>query len=257
MEKPYIQLIGIWVVFDNQIILGGVNLDIYKGETLGILGKSGTGKSVTLKLISGLIEPDEGKIYINGDNIVDKSEDELLLLRKKVSYVFQQGALFDSLTVYENIAYPLFENEKYNEEEIDKKVRILSNMLEVYEYLNKYPSEITLGVKKRVAIARAFATEPEVVLYDEPTTGLDPLMAKKISKLIRKLNINNKLTSIVVTHDIECIETVSDKVAILNEGKIIFHGTMDELKISNDSFIKEFLYGLSAFEPEQINNIRT
>jgi phospholipid/cholesterol/gamma-HCH transport system ATP-binding protein len=249
---PYIQLRNVWKSFDNQLVLAGVSLDIHKGETLGILGKSGTGKSVTLKLISGLLEPDKGEILINGVNIVGKKEDELLQIRKKVSYVFQQGALFDSLTLYENIAFPLYENEKYSFEEVNERVIELAKMLEVYEYIDKYPADVTLGVKKRVAIARAFATDPEAVLYDEPTTGLDPLMAKKISQLIRKLNQNNKLTSVVVTHDISCIETVSDKIALLNEGEILFYGTVDELKNSDEPFIKEFLYGMNAFEPEYI-----
>jgi len=249
---PYIQLRNVWKSFDNQLVLAGVSLDIHKGETLGILGKSGTGKSVTLKLISGLLEPDKGEILINGVNIVGKKEDELLQIRKKVSYVFQQGALFDSLTLYENIAFPLYENEKYSFEEVNERVIELAKMLEVYEYIDKYPADVTLGVKKRVAIARAFATDPEAVLYDEPTTGLDPLMAKKISQLIRKLNRNNKLTSVVVTHDISCIETVSDKIALLNEGEILFYGTVDELKNSDEPFIKEFLYGMNAFEPEYI-----
>jgi phospholipid/cholesterol/gamma-HCH transport system ATP-binding protein len=249
---PYIQLRNVWKSFDNQLVLAGVSLDIHKGETLGILGKSGTGKSVTLKLISGLLEPDKGEILINGVNIVGKKEDELLQIRKKVSYVFQQGALFDSLTLYENIAFPLYENEKYSFEEVNERVIELAKMLEVYEYIDKYPADVTLGVKKRVEIARAFATDPEAVLYDEPTTGLDPLMAKKISQLIRKLNQNNKLTSVVVTHDISCIETVSDKIALLNEGEILFYGTVDELKNSDEPFIKEFLYGMNAFEPEYI-----
>lgn len=254
MDKTYIQLINVWKIFDEQIILAGVSLNIYKEETLGILGKSGTGKSVTLKLISGLIKCDQGDIIVNGESITNKTEDELLIIRKKVSYVFQQGALFDSLTIFDNIAYPLYEQKQYTNEEINKKVFALASLLEVSDYLDKYPAEITLGVKKRVAIARSFATEPEVVLYDEPTTGLDPLMAKKISQLIRKLNKNNKLTSVVVTHDITCIETVSDKVALLDDGKIIFYGTIKELKQSEDPFIKEFLYGISAFQPEPISH---
>lgn len=252
MDKPYIQLINVWKIFYEQIILEGISLNIYKGETLGILGKSGTGKSVTLKLISGLIECDEGDIILNGESIINKTEDELLKIRKKISYVFQQGALFDSLTIFDNIAYPLYEQAQYNNEEINEKVFALASLLEVSDYLNKYPAEVTIGVKKRVAIARAFATEPEAVLYDEPTTGLDPLMAKRISQLIRKLNKNNKLTSVVVTHDIACIETVSDKVALLNDGKIIFYGTVKELKQSEEPFIKEFLYGISAFQSEPI-----
>lgn len=252
MDKPYIQLINVWKIFYEQIILEGICLNIYKGETLGILGKSGTGKSVTLKLISGLIECDEGDIILNGESIINKTEDELLKIRRKISYVFQQGALFDSLTIFDNIAYPLYEQAQYNNEEINEKVFALASLLEVSDYLNKYPAEVTIGVKKRVAIARAFATEPEAVLYDEPTTGLDPLMAKRISQLIRKLNKNNKLTSVVVTHDIACIETVSDKVALLNDGKIIFYGTVKELKQSEEPFIKEFLYGISAFQSEPI-----
>jgi len=203
-------------------------------------------------LIAGLIKCDSGKIIINGEDITDKKEEELLLIRKKVSYVFQQGALFDSLTVYENIAYPLMEDKRYDNEAIDKKVKELAGLLNVEAYLELYPGEITLGTKKRVAIARALATEPEAVLYDEPTTGLDALMAKKINQLILSLNKHKKLTSLVVTHDINCIKTVSDKVAMLQEGKIRFLGTMNELESSKDEFIQEFLYGNRAFEAESL-----
>ncbi len=252
MVAPFIELRDVWKGFGEQVVLAGINLAVYKGETLGILGKSGTGKSVTLMLIAGLIKCDSGKIIINGEDITDKREEELLLIRRKVSYVFQQGALFDSLSVYENIAYPLIEDKRYDYEAIDKRVRELAELLNVAEYLELYPGEITLGTKKRVAIARALATEPEAVLYDEPTTGLDALMAKKINQLILSLNKSKKLTSLVVTHDINCIETVSDKVAMLHEGKIRFLGTMDELKMSEDEFIQEFLYGHRAFEAESL-----
>lgn len=244
---PYIQLKNVWKSFGEQTVLAGINLEIYRGETLGLLGKSGTGKSVTLMLIAGLIKCDLGTIIINGVDITNKKEEELLPIRKKISYVFQQGALFDSLTVFENIAYPLLEDKRYDWNAIEEKVLELAELLNVKDYLNLYPAEITLGTKKRVAIARALATEPEALLYDEPTTGLDALMAKKINQLILFLNKNKKLTSLVVTHDINCIETVSDRIAMLHEGKIKFLGTIEELKKSEDEFIQEFLYGKKAF----------
>lgn len=252
MDTPFIQLRNVWKSFDELTVLAGISLDIYRGETLGILGKSGTGKSVTLMLISGFLPCDEGDILIDGVSIVGKSEEELLPFRKRISYVFQQGALFDSFTIYENIAYPMKESQQYNFDDIDRKTKELAQLLNVDEHLEQYPSEISLGTKKRVAIARALATQPEALLYDEPTTGLDALMGKKISKMIRNLDKSQNLTSIVVTHDIGCIEIVSDKVAMLDGGHIRFLGTFEQLRASNDEFIQEFLYGKHAFAPERI-----
>ena len=251
MEVPFIQLHNVWKSFEEQVVLAGISVDINRGETLGILGRSGTGKSVTLMLISGLLACDQGEVLIDGENIVGKTEEELLSIRKRISYVFQTGALFDSLTIYENIAYPLLDSRKYDDEYINKKVKELAQLLNVHEHLDQYPSEITLGTKKRVAIARALATEPEALLFDEPTTGLDALMGKRISKIIRNLNKTKNLTSIVVTHDINCIEIVSDKVAMLDGGHIRFLGTFEQLRASSDEFIQEFLYGKKAFTTEK------
>ena len=251
MEVPFIQLHNVWKSFEEQVVLAGISVDINRGETLGILGRSGTGKSVTLMLISGLLACDQGEVLIDGENIVGKTEEELLSIRKRISYVFQTGALFDSLTIYENIAYPLLDSRKFDDGYINKKVNELAQLLNVHEHLDQYPSEITLGTKKRVAIARALATEPEALLFDEPTTGLDALMGKRISKIIRNLNKNKNLTSIVVTHDINCIEIVSDKVAMLDGGHIRFLGTFEQLRASSDEFIQEFLYGKKAFTTEK------
>ncbi|OGF58402.1 MAG: hypothetical protein A2Y62_15065 [Candidatus Fischerbacteria bacterium RBG_13_37_8] len=253
MEPAYIQLRNVWKSFEDQLILAGIDLDVHRGETVGILGKSGTGKSVTLKLISGLLPCDKGTVLVNGEDLAGKTEEELLAIRKKISYVFQSGALFDSISLFDNIAYPLLEQVEYEYDIVEARVHELASMLDVEDYLQEYPSDITLGVKKRVAIARALATEPDALLYDEPTTGLDPLMGKKISKLIRTLNINKKLTSVVVTHDIACIEIVSDKVAMLHEGAIRFFGTLKELQESPDEFIQEFLFGTNAFLPEPLS----
>jgi phospholipid/cholesterol/gamma-HCH transport system ATP-binding protein len=251
MEAPFIQLRNVWKSFEEQVVLAGISVDINRGETLGILGRSGTGKSVTLMLISGLLACDQGEVLIDGENIVGKTEVELLSIRKRISYVFQAGALFDSLTIYENIAYPLLDLGKHEDGYIKEKVNGLAQLLNVHEHLNQYPSEITLGTKKRVAIARALATEPEALLFDEPTTGLDALMGKRISKIICNLNKTKNLTSIVVTHDINCIEIVSDKVAMLDGGHIRFLGTFEQLRASSDEFIQEFLYGKKAFTTEK------
>ncbi len=235
----FIELINVYKSFGDNRVLRGISLSVEKGESLVILGKSGIGKSVTLLVLTRLIPLDRGKVIINGIDTTDLPEDKLIPIRKKISYVFQSGALFDSLTVYENIAFPMV-GEEYDEDEIDKRVFEIMDLLNISEFWDLYPDEISGGVKKIVSIGRALAANPDCILYDEPTTGIDPYAAKKLSEVIRKINLEMGITSILVTHDMRCAKIVADKIAFLHEGKIYFHGTFKEFVESDLPALEEF-----------------
>jgi phospholipid/cholesterol/gamma-HCH transport system ATP-binding protein len=240
---PLIELNGIDKSFGPQNVLSQLSLKINRAETLGILGMSGGGKSVLLQLIVGLLWPDRGEIRFKGRSLAEMSESDLLDVRKRVSYVFQSGAVFDFLSVGENIAYPLREQGMANEDQISRRVEELLDAVELegmgeYEY-----DELSLGSKKQVAIARAIATNPEAILYDEPTAGVDPMIGKSLSRLIRKLNRQNNLTSVVVTHDLQCLATVSDRIILLRDGRIHFEGDLEALYSSSDPFVQAFITG--------------
>lgn len=222
-----IELIDIHKSFGSNHVLQGVNLTVEKGETLSIMGRSGIGKSVTLLIITGLMVPDQGAVLIEGRDITTLPEPELIAIRKRFSYVFQSGALFDSLSVFENVAFPLRENRRIDTDELEKTVDSILEKLELTEIAELKPGEISTGMKKRVAIARAIAADPVAILYDEPTTGVDPISGKLISRLIKELNDQLDITSIVVTHDLKCARSISDKIAFLHDGRIYFHGTFD------------------------------
>ena len=224
-------------------VLKGVSFKIRQGETLGVLGKSGSGKSVTLKLIAGLLKPDVGRILFHGKDITGMNERELLELRKRVSYVFQGGAVFDFLNVGENIAYPLRERGMKDEKKIKERVDYLLEAVELGNMESLQKPELSIGAKKQVAIARAIANDPEVILYDEPTTGIDPLVKKSVNRLIRKLNKQEHLTSIVVTHDLKCIEMVADRIIMLKDGVIHFEGDQEAFHSSPDPYIQAFIAG--------------
>lgn len=224
-------------------VLEDVSLTIKSGETVGVLGASGSGKTVLLKIIAGFLKPDRGWIVFKGRNIGQMEESELLEVRKRVSYVFQSGAVFDFVNVAENIAYPLREQGVTDEKVIRERVDYLLDAVELegmghYEY-----DELSTGGKKQVAIARAIANNPEVILYDEPTTGVDPIIGKSLSRLIRKLNRQENLTSIVVTHDLKCMEIVADRVILLKDGVIRFEGDLDSLHASDDTYVQAFIAG--------------
>jgi len=228
--------------FENNSVLQGVNLQINQGETLAIIGPSGCGKSVLLKHIVGLLQPDKGCVCIEGKNVDDLNETELYEVRKLFGFLFQGAALFDSMTIEENISLPLIEND-YNlsQSELD---RIVSEKLELVGLPGiekKKPSELSGGMKKRVGLARALVTNPKYILYDEPTTGLDPIMSDSIDELIVHLNKKVNVTSIVVTHDMFSVKNVADKVSMMHNGKIYFSGTYDEVLNSNDSVIQNFV----------------
>jgi len=228
--------------FGENHVLRGVSLVIPKGKTFAIIGRSGCGKSVLLKHIVGLLKPDSGFVEVEGQNINDLSKKELYEVRKKFGFLFQGAALFDSMTVAENVALPLVENEYgFTEKEIEKSVAEKLELVGLPGIQNLKPAELSGGMKKRVGLARALITEPEYILYDEPTTGLDPIMSDSIDALIKKLADALKVTSIVVTHDMFSVKNVADKIAMMHEGKIYFVGTPREIMSSEDKIINEFI----------------
>ena len=240
---PLIELNGVDKSFGSQKVLRRLSLKINRAETLGILGMSGGGKSVLLQLIVGLLWPDNGEIRFKGRSLAEMSESDLLEVRKRVSYVFQSGAVFDFLSVGENIAFPLREQGMASEKEINKRVEKLLDAVELDGMGEQEYDELSLGSKKQVAIARAIATNPEAILYDEPTAGVDPMIGKSLSRLIRKLNRQNNLTSVVVTHDLQCLATVSDRIILLKDGRIHFEGDLEALYSSSDPFVQAFITG--------------
>ena len=227
--------------FDNNKVLQGVNLVINEGETLVIIGRSGCGKSVLLKHIIGLLKPDEGEIFIEGENLFKMKMKDLYKLRAKFGFLFQGAALFDSMNVGENVGLALKENTNLKPDAIKKIVAEKLELVGLPGTEKMKPVDLSGGMKKRVSLARALATDPKYILYDEPTTGLDPVMSDAIDDLIQELAGKLHVTSVVVTHDIFSVYGVADKVAMMHEGKIYFHGTPKELIESDDELIKNFL----------------
>ena len=224
-------------------VLRDVNLTIETGETIAIIGKSGCGKSVTIKIIIGLMKPDSGQVIIDGEDITHLTERELFPLRMRFGMLFQMSALFDSMTVGENIGLGLKELTNFTDEEISRKVADKLSLVGMSGLEHYMPSELSGGMKKRVGLARARVTEPEIMIYDEPTTGLDPIMASTINKLIYDLKHEFTMTSFVITHDLSAVEKVADRVALLDEGVIRFTGSYEEFKASSDPVIRQFLEG--------------
>ena len=229
--------------FSSKKILNNISFNIKKGQSVAIIGQSGVGKSVLLKHFNGLLLPDKGEIKINNQILNKLSFSELQQIRKKMSMVFQFGALFDSLSIHDNILIALDHLTNLSKE--DKINRITESLSEVNleNIENLYPDDLSGGMKKRVGIARAIAIQPEYILYDEPTTGLDPITTDKMLNLMRKVRRNKKLTSIVVTHEMKIVNEFSNQVIMLNDGKIIFNGTPEELNSSKDKYIKYFILG--------------
>jgi phospholipid/cholesterol/gamma-HCH transport system ATP-binding protein len=227
--------------FGDVHVLDDVSFSVQPGETLCILGRSGVGKSVSLQQIMGFLKPDSGRIMVAGQDITDFTENQMETVRKKVTMVFQNGALFDSLSVGENVAFPLRERGQLLEDQIQQVVNGLLDMVGVAGMADLLPSDLSTGMKRSVAIARALSSQPEAILYDEPTTMVDPLMGRLLGNLIQKLKHQLRLTSIVVTHDMRFAERLADHVLFLHQGKAYFFGTMDELKQTDDSFLREFL----------------
>ncbi len=246
-----IRLDGIRKSFDGKQVLRGVDLEVRKGETMVLLGRSGCGKSVTLRIILGLLHPDEGRVFVDGEDVTEFNESQWVEVRKRIGMVFQASALFDSLTVRDNVAYFLEEHTDLPEEEIDRIVAEKLEFVGLGGTQDMMPSELSGGMRKRVALARAMAASPEIMLYDEPTTGLDPITARSINRLIRKTQQTFGVTSIVVTHELDSGFAVADRVAVMNEGRILFVGTVDEVKACEDPFVRDFLMGPTWQEEEK------
>ncbi|MFZ0889506.1 MAG: ABC transporter ATP-binding protein [Candidatus Binataceae bacterium] len=239
--SAFITVRGLCKAFGDNAVLRGVNLQVQRGETLVVLGASGSGKSVLLRHLNGLLRPDRGEVIVEGVNLNTLSEDELAQVRVKVAMVFQLSGLFDSLNVSENIAYPLREHLRLGEDAIRRRVAELLKMVELANVERLLPAELSGGMKKRVALARAIAIEPKAVLYDEPTTGLDPLVTHRINLLIRSLQQQLGYTSVVVTHDLKSAFMVGDRFALLDDGKIRFSGTAEEVRETRDELMSEFV----------------
>ncbi|MCI0405289.1 MAG: ABC transporter ATP-binding protein [candidate division Zixibacteria bacterium] len=241
-----IEIIDLHKSFGKKTVLDGVNLTLRDGETVVIIGGSGTGKSVLLKHIIGLLEPDEGRIIVDGINVGAVRGEELYQLRKKFGMVFQSGALFDSLTVAGNVGLPLREHTNLKEEEILEIVREKLALVGLSGVENQKPAELSGGMRKRVALARALVAEPEVMLYDEPTTGLDPIMADVINELILDLRKRLGNTAVVVTHDMASAFKIADRICMLFKGKIIWDGSPAETRESRDPVVQQFITGTSV-----------
>ncbi|MFC1693890.1 ABC transporter ATP-binding protein [Candidatus Latescibacterota bacterium] len=238
-----IELKDVWKSFGDQPVLKGVNLSARDGETLVVIGRSGCGKSVMLKHLVGLMKPDRGRIYVDDEDITDYSERELFGVRKKFGFLFQGAALLDSLTVGENVGLGLAELSAYPPDVIRDIVKEKLAMVGMSGTENYMPADLSGGMKKRVGLARAIVMEPEIILYDEPTTGLDPIMADSINKLIIDLKNELKITSIVVTHDMTSVRKVGDRFAMLHDGRIIFDGTITELDTTENPSVRQFVEG--------------
>ena len=235
---------GLRKAFGEQKVLDGINLEVVKGETVAVLGRSGGGKSVLLKLLIGLQTPDSGSIRIAGQEITKLNEKQLNDVRKKIGFLFQQAALYDSLTVEENVAFPLSRHTKMSTAEQKKRVRELLADVDMDKELGKLPSQISGGMQKRVGLARALALDPEILLFDEPTAGLDPITATEIGNLIIELKKKHQMSAIVVTHDVQGAKAYSDRIVLLHNGTIQAEGNLEELRHSKDEFVTQFVgYG--------------
>lgn len=238
-----IEIIDIHKSFRRQKVLDGLNLSIETGKTTVIIGRSGGGKSVLLKHIIGLIKPDRGQVLIDGADIIGLSEKEINEVRKKFGMLFQEAALFDSMTVGENVAFPLREQTKLKETEIRQIVADRLHAVGLSGVEGKMPAELSGGMRKRVGLARAIALHPQIVLFDEPTTGLDPVMTEAINQLIINTQKEFNLTCVVISHDIQSIFRIAHKIAMLYEGRIIAYGTPEEIRASENPVVKQFLSG--------------
>jgi len=240
LSEHYIEFRDVTKWFGDHCVLDQVSFFVDAGETCVIMGRSGVGKSVALKHILGFLKPDEGRIFVAGEDVTDLPEDRLAPIRRRVTMVFQSGALFDSLTVGENIAFPLADRNRHTDEEIEARVAELAQMLEVSEFLDKLPSELSTGTKRAVAIARALAQDPEAILYDEPTTMVDPLMAAHTSDLILKLKESLHKTSVVVTHDTHLGKKLADRLVFLHEGRVGYFGPWSGFESASEPFLRNF-----------------
>jgi phospholipid/cholesterol/gamma-HCH transport system ATP-binding protein len=236
----YIEFRHVYKTFDKPVLVDS-NFSVDAGQTVAIIGRSGVGKSVTLAHIMGFLKPDQGRVIVAHEDITDFSEAELRKVRKKVTMVFQSGALFDSLTIGENVLFSLELREDYDEQNKEDVVNGLLQMVDILEYKDAYPTDLSTGYKRAVAIARALAAQPQCILYDEPTTMVDPIMSTHLSDVMLRLKDKLRLTAVVVTHDLALMRKVADHVVFLHEGQVIFFGSIGDLEQSDHPFIQEFL----------------
>jgi len=240
-----IRAVNIHKSFGENHVLRGVDLEVRQGESMVVIGGSGSGKTVLIRCIIGLVQPDEGEIYVDGKEITSLKEQEMNEIRKKFGMLFQAGALFDSLTVWENVGFGLRQHTQLNEEEIRKIASEKLALLGLRNIEDLMPAELSGGMKKRVSLARAIAMEPEILLYDEPTTGIDPVMADAINELIVRMREKLSVTSIAITHDIKSAYRIADRIAMLYQGKIIEVGTPEEIRNCPNPVVQQFIQGRS------------
>jgi phospholipid/cholesterol/gamma-HCH transport system ATP-binding protein len=247
----FVEFRGVHKAYGSKHVLRGVDLKVYRGEVLVILGGSGTGKSVTLRHMLGLEAPDAGKVLVEDEDITELPEEELYRVRKKFGMLFQSGALFDSMTVFENVAFPLREHTEMSEEEIARAVREKLELVNLPNTAHLMPVDLSGGMRKRVGLARSIVLDPKMILYDEPTTGLDPITAAKINEMIIDLQAKLNVTSVVVTHDIQSAFSVGDRIAFLNQGIFEWVGTMDEARNAPHPILRDFFKAsaVSAAQP--------
>ena len=227
--------------FEENLVLDDISLDVKTGENAVVFGRSGTGKSVLLKCIVKLLVPEAGEIIVDGKSVYSLKEKELNELRKEIGFLFQGSALYDSMTVKENLEFPLIRNKKeMSSKEREDKIQEVLRAVDLEHAIDKMPAELSGGMKKRIGLARTIITEPKLILYDEPTTGLDPITVKEISELIKELQKDLNVTSIIVTHDLLCAQIISDRAIVLRDGKIVYDGGLENLTKSNDKFLKDF-----------------
>ena len=250
-NKVFIKIENVHKSFGEQHVLRGVTTTVNRGETLVLLGGSGGGKSVLLKHMIGLLQPDEGEVYVENEPISDLSERKLGFVRNQIGMMFQGGALFDSMNVFENIAFPLVEAGMKDDSEVEKLVHEVLDIVRLSGMGDKMPSDISGGMRKRVALARAIVDKPACVLYDEPHAGLDPITADKIDHLIKNLQTDHDITNVIITHEIRSVFRIADRVIFMKEGQIYFEGTPDELKSSSDPELKNFIEGNSGLSWEE------
>jgi phospholipid/cholesterol/gamma-HCH transport system ATP-binding protein len=236
-----IEIKGLKKSFGDHEVLKNINLNIQKGENVVVLGRSGTGKSVMIKCIVGMIMPDEGSLKVFGDEIAEMNEDRLKETRTKIGFLFQGGALYDSMTVRENLAFALTRVLKIKDDaDIEKRSKEALEGVGLAEAIDKMPSDLSGGMRKRMAFARTLIVHPEIILYDEPTTGLDTITSKEISHLMLDIQKKYKTSSIIITHDLQCAKITANRIVVMNEGELVANGTYDELEKSNDDFVKQF-----------------
>jgi phospholipid/cholesterol/gamma-HCH transport system ATP-binding protein len=245
-EEVVISIKGLKKSFGKKEVLKDINLELKRGENIVVLGRSGTGKSVTIQCIVGLLKQDAGSLKVFGEEVADLSEKELKELRMKIGFLFQSGALYDSMTIRENLEFPLTRILKLNDQqEIDKRVEEVLESVGLLDSIDKLPSDLSGGMRKRAGLARTLVVNPEIMLYDEPTTGLDPITSREISDLILSIQKQNKTSSIIITHDMECARIASDRLVIMDDGKYIAEGSFEEIRKSKNKTVAAFFKDIS------------